>query len=207
MANPIGKFLGKAMFPKMTTRDVMREVNAAAGTHASKTQLFYATIVINPQLLNAIKSAPDIARTALDAAADYWHTKILPLHFARDAAEKYDYAPRTDRYLRQKRKRWGGRPDLMYSGSLRRDLTTKAAIKQMGSDRHVVVELRMWARVLNFVPNMNYDDTSKRVKHSNSTHIGYPNMKREIRAITPEENEALAAMITENMTYMLNRDF
>lgn len=44
--------------------------------------------------------------------ADYWHEKILPQHFKKDAGGKYDYARRSSTYLKQK----SGKPDLIFRG-------------------------------------------------------------------------------------------
>ena len=63
------------------------------------------------------------------------------------------------------------------------------------------VTLKMTAKVLNFAPRMGENDQDLYVRHKNGR--GYPNTKREVKAMTPDERDAIAAVIVNN----LNRAF
>lgn len=160
-------------------------------TTISKGKMFSVVSAIPDAFLAALKAAPDIAEKALGAAADYWHTGILPKHFEIGASQKYDYAPRGPKYLKDRKKR--GKPPLVYSGSLRHDLKARAAIKTTGKTG---VELKMFARVLNFARTLE-NSPDKYVKHKNG--VGYPNLKREIKAVTDEEREQIANVIQDQI--------
>ncbi len=156
----------------------------------TKGRIFRVTVAISDVRLQQMKDAPSLANQALQAGADWWHSNVLPAHFRKDAHGRYGYAERARAYLKQKR----GKPDLVYSNSMARDLKGRAAFKQIAGG---AVELKMTARVLNFVPNMAQDNQDLYVKHKNGR--GYPNLKREVKAITPEEKESVAQVIVRQL--------
>lgn len=60
---------------------------------------------------------------ANEIACRMWANEFLPGHFKRGAHGKYDYAPRSSKYLKRRDKR--GKPDLVFSGRSRDLLTNK----------------------------------------------------------------------------------
>lgn len=68
------------------------------------------------------KSASAITRAVREAmveGAEYWHTNMMPQHFTSGAAAKYNYAPRTRKYMRRKASKMGHQRGLEYSGHSR----------------------------------------------------------------------------------------
>lgn len=61
----------------------------------------------------------EATKVALRAAAAYWHQTMLPIHFTTGAAGKYNYEPRTAKYMRRKARvkrhqrplRWSGQSE------------------------------------------------------------------------------------------------
>lgn len=150
---------------------------------------FAVTIAIDEGRLEQLKQTPEVLAGIMQQVANHWHTQILPRHFQRTAKEKYGYAPRTSRYEERKR----GRPDLYWTGSMQRDLQTNAQLMDTGK----AIRLKMHARVLNFVPNMQESDVNLYVKHDkelkgSKVRKTYPNMKRELRILLPDEHEELS---------------
>lgn len=164
----------------------------------SKGKAFRCTVAVDDDRLKAMRAAPELAEKALMAGADYWHTGILPKHFERGASGTYGYAPRSPTYLKSKGK--SGKPGLVFSGSLRRDLRSKAAYRQVGKS----VELKMTARILNVVPNMAENSPDLYVKHKNKTKRGYPNLKREIKMLTEDDRAAVAVVARDTLAAALD---
>lgn len=156
----------------------------------SSGKAFTVYFEMDDTILRAMRKAPAAAERAMAAGADWWHSKILPEHFKKDAHGHYGYAERTKAYMKQARK--GTKPDMVYSGAMRRQLIGRYAFKYA---RGSGGQLTMSARALNFVPKMSNDDPSLYVKHSNTTKNGYPNMKREIKVITEDEHEAIGRIV------------
>ncbi len=161
--------------------------------HISKGKMFGVTISVDDDRLKRMKGAPQAAAAALVAGATYWHTGILPKHFDEGANRRYGYAKRAIAYLKRKGK--AGKPDLVYSGSLRNDVTSAS------SRRFVIngqgVRLAMYARVLNLCPTMSEKDADYYVPRRGGTSM--PNLKREIIQITDDEREAVAAVVTREL--------
>ncbi len=76
---------------------------------------------------------------------------------------------------------------------MRSDLQAKAQFRRIGT----AMELKMSARVLNLATSMPENSDDLYVKHRNKSKRGYPNLKREIKAITDDEREALAQVVTD----------
>ncbi len=161
-------------------------------TTISKGKMFRVTTAVDDCAAQGHAQAPELATQALQVGADYWHTGILPLHFRSGAAGTYGYAARSSTYLKDHRK--SGKPPLIFSGSLRRDLTSRAAFKIGAAN---TVELKMQARVLNFAPAMPANSDDLYVRHKNGR--GYPNIQREVKAITDDERESVAVVITADL--------
>lgn len=157
-------------------------------TKISKGKLFSVTTAVDAARLRQMRRAPDLAAAAMRAGAEYWHDHVLPRHFQSGAHAKYGYALRAMNYLKNRRKT--GKPDLVFSGTLRHDLAAAAAYRQAAQGS---VELRLAARVLNLAPTMPQHSGDLYVRHKNGR--GYPNLKREIKAITDAEREAVAEVV------------
>lgn len=155
----------------------------------AKGRLFRITVAVDDKMLETMRRCPDLTMKAMQEGADYWHTGILPKHFEPSGHSSYGYATRSRNYLKSKH----GKPDLVNAGSLRRDLKAKVAFRDAGK----VLEMKMFARVLNFCPTMPENSDDKYVKHKKGR--GYPNLKREIKAITDEETKAVAAVVTNRL--------
>ena len=159
--------------------------------------LFKVYVEVNEDRLKALKKAPEIVERAFLVAADYYHTKILPQHFKKDAASRYDYARRSMDYL----KRQGGKPALINSGRLRADMISRARFQATKTG----ITISMSARVLNLVPRMPENGLNHYVQLSNSTK-GYPNIKRELKAMTEEEEQTIGEIIAAELDRAFNPD-
>lgn len=160
----------------------------------SKGQLFAVTTVVDEGQLQRLKDAPELVRETMEKAAFHWHGQILPDHFTRAAHGRYGYAERSEFYLKRK----GSNPDLMRSGAMKSELLAKAAAKKKGASG---VELRMTARALNFVPNSS-NPFDVKILRSDNKH--YPNMKRELREVTDEEQKQIANIVSTNLAAALS---
>lgn len=151
-----------------------------------KSAAFSVLVGVSKYRLAQFRNAPEIVREATEVGLRYWHENILPDHFKAGTQAKYGYAPRSPSYLKQKR----GKPLLVWKGSLRQELQEKQSYVYSAK---TAVTLKMSARVLNLAPNMPQNTTDLYVKHKNGR--GYPNLKREVRVVTDEENAAIAEVI------------
>ncbi len=164
-------------------------------TTVTQSQAMRATVEIPDELVRAMKRSPEIAAEALQKASNYWHEKILPKHFERGAAARYGYAKRSVRYL-QRKQRHGNAPPLQFDASrpvMKNDLVARAQFKMTKN----TVELKMFSRVLNLVPTLPENSMDHYVKQKGGR--SYPNLKREIKAITEDEREALATVIVAEL--------
>jgi hypothetical protein len=156
-----------------------------------KSAAFSVLVSVSQYRLAQFRRAPEIVREAVQVGAEFWHTKILPDHFDKGKQGKYGYAPRSIKYKKQH----GGRPDLVFSGSLRRDIKSAASYSQSA---RTAVTVSMWARVLNLVPSLPQNSEDLYVLHGNKKKGGqksYPNLKREIRVVTDDERALVAEVI------------
>jgi len=163
-------------------------------TKISKGAMFRVSLTVNDELLASMNNVPEIAERALLRAAQHWQEKVLPEHFKHGAAGKYGYVQRTVKYVKQNH----GKPYLVHSGSMARDLKARAAF----TTRKDAIEVRMFARVLNFAPSMPQNDDRLKVSHSRKSGkagADYPNTKREIKVILDDEREALAVMVVREL--------
>ena len=135
-------------------------------------------LTIPPEILRVLNSAPELALEAARVAAEHWHTVMLPRHFVPRANYRYRYFPRTARYLKQRRK--AGKPDLVYSGKLQRELQRRTVSKDRDG-----AAVRMHAGVLSLIPDVKSESVPVRGKT-------YPNIRREIVATTPDEHRELS---------------
>lgn len=159
-------------------------------TTVSRSQMFTVTTTVNDQVFDLMKRTPEVAEAAKLASAKYWHNGILPEHFKAGVQSRYGYAPRSHSYQRSQHR---GKPLLVLSGSLRNDLTRAAQFKTIGGS---ATELKMFSRVLNLAPTMPQNSDDLYVKRKGTR--GYPNLKREIKVITADENESISEVATDH---------
>ena len=170
-------------------------VNKNMKTTNYKGKMFSVFVAVDDDRLAQLAKAPEIADAAMTAAANYWHTKVLPKHFEPGAHDKYDYAARSKAYLKKKA---GRGPDLVFTGSLQRDLKAKASF--MATRKGLGVQLKMSARVLNFAPVMPANSADYYVKIGvKAKGKSYPNLNREIRMLTDQEHDAIADIVTSEL--------
>lgn len=163
-------------------------------TTISKGKMFACTTVVDDTMLQAMKECKGNAEFALQAGAEFWHSGILPKHFVKGAGAEYGYAPRSSSYLKQSGKR--GKPALVFSGSMRRELLGRSAIQRVGSS----VNLKMYARALNLAPSMPENSDDLKIRHKKRGL--YPNLKREIKAMTPDDKERVASVVAAELEFL-----
>lgn len=166
-------------------------------TTISKGRVFRVTTTVDDDRLRAMRKAPEATADAQRVGAEYWHSGILPKHFKAGAGAVYGYAARASKYLRDRKKQ--GKPSLVYSGTLRADVLARVAIKVMAGGG---VDARVSARVLNLAPTMPENSLDLYVKHKNGR--GYPNLKREIKTMTDDDREYVAAVVAYQLELAFN---
>lgn len=134
----------------------------------------------------------DLLKASHADMGQHWHQKMLPRHFEPGARERYGYKPRTRKYaIRKNRDYTRGKAtaasnvDLVYTGFLRRSLSTVATIRafptrvtiQMTGPRYVTM----------------------RVHNSNQ-----PDKAAEVTAVTRDEADELSALLAEGVTRRLD---
>ena len=165
----------------------------------SKGQIFSVTTEVDDTLLEKMRQSPDLASQANAEGAKYFHSKLLPQHFKSGAFAKYGYARRGVKYVKSKR----GIPNLIsppssgHSGSMRRELLAMSSYRRTRG-----VELRMSARVLNLAPSMPQNSDAMKVKQPGKKGHVYPNMKREIKVVTPDEKKDIALVVRAKLNQL-----
>lgn len=154
-------------------------------TTISRGRIFRITVSIDDKRMEQLKNAPQAVEHALQQGADWWHTNVLPKHFRKEAHDYYGYAKRSIKYLKSKH----GKPDLVQSGSMARELKSRATFRMVGG----AMELGMYARALNLAPAMPQNSMDLYVPRRKGR--GYPNLKREIKALTMDEHETLSQIV------------
>ena len=66
-----------------------------------------------------------ITRAAWNRAGIFWHTRMAPKHFTHAAYSEYDYTPRTGKYQKAKKRKYGHNLPLVFSGDSRRLAATQ----------------------------------------------------------------------------------
>ena len=156
-----------------------------AETKITKGQMFRVTVVADTRHLKAMGECKELANDGFMAGTRWWHDGILPRHFKPEAHFRYGYADRAWSYVKQK----GGKPDMVLSGSMRDDLTTRATYQQSSNG----VKLRMFARVLNLVPNIPDNSDELKIRHRGNKR--FPNLKREVKVVNKDEREIISTVV------------
>jgi len=114
---------------------------------------------------------------AYEDTLDFWHKKIRPRHFEREAMSVYGYTPRTIKYEKKKSKKAGHRRPLVFSGE-----------SQQATERNYI-------RVSGVSGSL----------HMNAGNLGWPtpggriNMRRELISTTPQDEAAMAKVAEESI--------
>jgi len=168
-------------------------------TTIARSSMFTVYTTVNEERLKQFRRSPEICLRAMQTGANYWHTGILPEHFKKPASAMYGYARRSTAYLKSPKK--GSKPDLVQSGSMRRELLARAEFRAMRTG----VELRMHARILNVLPNMPQNSLDHFVRQKVGKKLrNYPNLKREIKVVTQVEAELIAQIVTAEIERLFN---
>lgn len=167
------------------------------GKRVSIGQMFAISVEVDDNAIKRMKAAPQYVQETLQDGAAYWHTGILPGHFNREAHGKYGYADRTEAYLKTK----GANPDLVKTGSLKASVMGSYIAKAKNKS---AVELKMFARSLNFVPNGGNPFDLKIMNDRSVRGGGYPNMKREIVITTGIEQQEITNIIESKLAALLS---
>jgi len=117
---------------------------------------------------------------------NHWHREILPRHFLRRAIVTYRYQERGLAYERAKEKKWTHRRPLVWSGTLRGQLTSSRALLARRAGVSISVE---GGRVLNL------SGPNRRARA--------PDMRAEVSAISRTDERELAAVLEKELVKRL----
>lgn len=126
-------------------------------------------------------------KAAIEAGLKHWHARILRRHFEPGASSRYGYKKRTRRYDATKLRRFGHTTPLVYSGAMRHELLMRTP-RITGTHRAMTMRLR--ARALRFSAQAAYKN--------------YPDMRAEVRAMTPDEEAEIVGVIEKSLAAALN---
>jgi hypothetical protein len=128
----------------------------------------------------AARAFREMLRAANAAAGRSWHRSALPDHFEPQAHYKYNHKPRSQKWLRRKRRlaavgraERGGRVDNVYSGTLER-------------------MVRSWAQVRAFPTRATVTMTGPRYVTMKPRSASRPHIAAELTTVTRDESESLA---------------
>lgn len=146
---------------------------------------------------------------AYKEAGLHWHQKMLPRHFDSGATMRYGYTPRTAGYIKRKRRVKGHATPLVWSGQLKQAALLSARIKST----HNMAQVRFGsgARALNFsgttvIQNGREITVSMRAaRRGVKRRQNYPDMRREMTAVTESEQTELARLIERRAAFHLRR--
>lgn len=153
-------------------------------------------------------TARDLGRAVkggLQRAGLYWHTRILPKHFTRSARRRYGYQPRTEKYVRQKLRRYGSGTDLVKTGALKRQVTRRSAIT--GTSKKMTVHLR-GPSYFHMFPKGSRVNPEKHPTNDKGERPprAIAKMAAEATAVTQDEINLLARLVDHHATKRLQRN-
>lgn len=131
-----------------------------------------------------------ILKEALQDAGGLWHRRYLPMHFKEGSGNKYKYKPRTQKYMRYKRKKMGHRRPLEFTGTLRRETTRMATIS--GSSKRMSVTMSVGMSKAWYAG----------VKYKSRGTM--PDLAKELTTVTRAETKKLAKVIEITIARKLN---
>jgi hypothetical protein len=162
-----------------------------------------------------------MAKESMRETLAYHHEFNLPLHFQPSARSRYGYKPRKQSWVMHKQKKWGqGGMDLVATGNSKSRILSKPAQIIIGGaaegGKHPIsgkltVKFAFSGRVgwqqadkAYFRRTGRYENAAKRPRTAPQANVTLADMKREVRAITPEERRTLAAKFKENLMAKMN---
>lgn len=150
--------------------------------------MIHITLELTDGLRKKTQRMTGILNNHVTRAIVRWHDKTLPKHFKKGAESKYDYAPRTDIYLKRKARQKPAAGPLMFSGESRRKLRRAGFFS---------VAVRQGAVIGKFIvgSDINYFYTAAAKQ---------PNKAKELTAVTREETGQMAAFVLKSAAKELN---
>jgi hypothetical protein len=124
-----------------------------------------------------------LVQRASESAARHWVNKMLPRHFAPDAAQRYAYFPRGIKYKRRRG------PPVTYNEWKQRKWHTQQPLVMTGDLRRVVCSPVGTRIENNGTSGRGRGQIVVRIRH----HALKPDQCEELRRITDEEQQALCA--------------
>ena len=133
-----------------------------------------------------------VSELALKAALlEHW-SKTTKKHFVKSARQRYGYADRSMRYVRQKRRRYGSVADLVKTGKAKRTTPVVMPKVKIGGSA---------ASVLKGLAKLHWPHPIRRRPSGNSNiRVGLPQIFEEIGSWTQEEAESAMKTYTEVYT-------
>lgn len=144
-------------------------------------------------LFASVRDRREVLRAAFQDGGVKWHQEYLPRHFRPSAAQRYGYRPRSDAYLKRKRRDAargkaveGGNTPLVYTGLLKRAVTGFAAVRGFPS------RFRVTMNTPSYIPERTRTTTQ-------------PPIAQEMTRFTRTELDSMANYIASRITYHNNR--
>lgn len=146
-----------------------------------------------PGLFATERDKREVLRAAWADAGLKWHQEYLPRHFKPGASSRYGYRKRSEKYLARKvrdarrgKATEGGAAPLVYSGLLKRSLTSLAEIRGFPS------RFTVYMTSPSYVPQKSRDDKQ-------------PPIAQEVTRLIPSEANSLANFLASRITFHNNR--
>lgn len=140
-------------------------------------------------LFATVRDRREVLKAAWGDLGLHWHREYLPRHFAPGAASRYGFQQRTVAYLRRKlraarqgKATEGGTTPLVFTGLLKRSLTSLATIRAYPSRFTLEMEAPSYAP-------MRPRDANK------------PPLAAEATRVRPDEARAMATYLAGRITY------
>lgn len=124
-------------------------------------------------------------RVALQATAAFWHETMLPIHFTTGGAAKYNYTPRTAKYMRRKARVKRHQRPLRWSGQ-----------SEMQAKQDFTVTVETISGNLAGVVTMQMPDYFVKHPNNSSTHIDKP---AELTRTTDQEQGILGNVFADRL--------
>jgi hypothetical protein len=129
-------------------------------------------------------------KVAIGAAAEAWHTRMLPNHFTPGGAAKYGYAKRTAKYMRAKARRKKHQKPLRWSGESEENAKTDFTISTRSIAGHLAGVVAMDMPYYFFQHPHGGED--------------FIDKAGELTRVTPDEEEVLEGIFGAVLTSELN---
>lgn len=150
------------------------------------------------------RELPRAAKEGMTVAAKWWHRTVMPRHFQRSARRRYGYKPRTEKYVKQKIRKYGRGTDLILTGLLKQRVLRSHTIR--GTSKRISVIMN-GPSYLHMYPKGSRPsvDTAKNDKGERPLRpLGQ--IAKELTAVTQDELETLARLVDRVATKRLQRN-